>query len=345
MIRAVKLGYMGGDTAREMLEEAMVIINRQRVELEELQKQVKELKRELQHAKNPNNEQVSVVDDTTPLHTDKLTLEELQSLQVDEVLSKFFRKVERCVTEDEGRISTALSWMENSVAKLVRPLLVAVSEDWDSFRKVMLRLNLGPSTEDEAWEVLKRIVYNVNDNPRYYVCDMRARLTVMEKKFGVITTKDTYIMQRLYRAVPEPMQRDLTPYTQDCRTLDSFVRMLERSRSEYLGGDKMDLYHVRQSRQEQVRPTTVPENYRVQGDYHMNKTDGRRDQNTRWKETNTQGWTGTEWCGYCRRDSHSPHNCPSRPRPGSCYACMRMNCRSFFTTCPGRQARNHPPSQ
>ncbi|KAG7174470.1 hypothetical protein Hamer_G031166, partial [Homarus americanus] len=309
-----------GDTLAERLEEALLINARQYSALQESQTQVKELKQELQelkqtlqHAQGPNNEQESVVgDDTTPLpnsrntvnvnipchfnHTDKLTLEELQSLQVDEVLSKFFRKVERCVTEDEGRISTALSWMENSVAKLVRPLLVAVSEDWDSFRKVMLRLKLGPSTEDEAWEVLKRIVYNVNDNPRYYVCDMRARLAVMEKKFGAITTKDTYIIQRLYRAVPKPMQRDLTPYIQDCRTLDSFVRMLERSRSEYLGGDSRDLYHVRQSRQEQVQPTTDFENYRVRGDYHMNETDGRRAQNTRWKENNTQNWTGNEWC-------------------------------------------------
>ncbi|KAG7172865.1 hypothetical protein Hamer_G031340 [Homarus americanus] len=135
-----------GDTLAERLERALLINERQYLELEELQKQIKELKQTLQHAQGPNNEQESVVgDDTTPLpnsrnavnvnipchfnHTDKLTLEELQSLQVDEVLSKFFRKVERCVTEDEGRISTALSWMENSVAKLVRPLLVAVSED------------------------------------------------------------------------------------------------------------------------------------------------------------------------------------------------------------------------
>ncbi|KAG7164934.1 hypothetical protein Hamer_G004657 [Homarus americanus] len=49
------------------MEQAMSVINRQRSELEELQKQMRDLKQDLWHANNPDTDQESVVrNDTTP---------------------------------------------------------------------------------------------------------------------------------------------------------------------------------------------------------------------------------------------------------------------------------------
>ncbi|MPD06012.1 hypothetical protein E2C01_101789 [Portunus trituberculatus] len=44
----------------------------------------------------------------------------------------------------------------------------------------------------------------------------------------------------------------------------------------------------------------------------------------------------SSYCLYCRATPHNPSKCLKRPEPGSCYDCLRLNCRKGQPNCPDR---------
>ena len=54
-------------------------------------------------------------------------------------------------------------------------------------------------------------------------------------------------------------------------------------------------------------------------------------------ERRLRQWDRREkYCPYCQANIHSIAECRKQPRPGSCYDCLRMNCRRGQPSCPGR---------
>ena len=53
----------------------------------------------------------------------------------------------------------------------------------------------------------------------------------------------------------------------------------------------------------------------------------------------------TPYCGYCRKQDHTPASCPLNPPRGACFDCLQLGCKKGNVTCPGRQSRQSRHAQ
>ncbi|KAG7155830.1 hypothetical protein Hamer_G019236 [Homarus americanus] len=208
-----------------------------------------------------------------------LSLETLTGSDSESHIRTFCRQVEWLLKQDDHRVEAALSRMESPVEQRVLQELDRRGMcDWNTLKQALTKFNTGQNTLNKAWADFLREEYHVEDDPERCVERMKYKLAAIERKFEVIQGKDQLMKDVLYEGLPGQMQRELRRYHRLGISLDPFLNELTKCREWYLRTQGRGQQHVRQTRQE-----PVPEDYRVQGDYHRNETDGRPDQNTRWK--------------------------------------------------------------
>ena len=169
--------------------------------------------------------------------------------------------------------------------------------------------------------------YTYDEDPIEFVTRLKCKLALLEvqTKSGEVPNTEQLIKNKLLKGMPKESRDRLELYLDQNVTLKKFMSKLDNERIVVLA-------------QQRDNVRTIEPPLPSQGAIARNppRTPTGRGNLERVERRLRQWDRRGKYCPYCQANSHSIAECRKQPRPGSCYDCLRMNCRRGQPGCPGR---------
>ena len=194
---------------------------------------------------------------------------------------------------------------------------------WPLLRRVMIE-GLTSQSRDRIFDVINEFKYETEEDPYDFVNQLKYKLALLEIKTdsGSVINKDKLIKQKLIQGLPRHQRDRLELYKEAKTPLNQF---LERFNHERATAQASTSSHVRTVEAEVT--TTNEELKRKISDLE-----------SKLARLGTRKWSPSDkYCPYCRATNHNVADCRRNPRPGSCFDCLRTNCRRGQAGCHGRK--------
>lgn len=262
-----------------------------------------------------------------------LELNQLKGIEGGGKLTVFLAQVENCAIGIEERQRIVTTRVDANLALYVQTLIRKNQYvSWEKFKTDLLE-ELTDQNKDNLFDALGEMKYMVEQCPTEFVAEVKCRFATLETraKRDEMPDINKVIKSKLMQALPRLNRERLEMFRDAHVSLKRFLDRYHLERTVVLaqGG------HVRQVREETKPPDQFParnEASTVVGrlDALEKKLDAMGTRRPFYRETSTL------YCPYCNMRNHTPSNCRKKPKPGSCFDCLRLNCRRGDPKCTGR---------
>lgn len=255
-----------------------------------------------------------------------LELGQLKGVEGEGKLSTFLSQIEQCSHLPEERKRILATRLDSHLGILVQAM---VSEDpymsWGELKEA-LKENLTDQSKDRLLDSLSEMKYDVMEDPYEFTSRLKCRLALLDVNSGRvdILKKNKIIKQKLIQGLPRTSREKLELYKEADIPLTQFLNKFMNMRALVIEQGDAPVRVV----------TTNPPAKSKEVDERLERLEATvRKWNFsggRWERSRTP-----KYCPYCKSTAHNIRECKKKPRPGSCYDCLGMNCRRGNTNCPG----------
>ena len=301
-------------------------------EVDELECQIQNLLRNInqrsQNASSQNPIQPVVKHLLKPRDIPILELRHLSGVEGAGRLGVFLSQVENCSDSTEERQQIVRMRVDANLAIFVQNILRGSQMSWLEFKK-LLTAELTDQSEERIFDCLNDQIYTLEDDPVEFVSRIKCKLALLETQTetGDVPKRDRLIKNKLIKGMPKDSRDRLELFLDENISLQRFLKKLNTERLILLSQNR--------NKVRTVEPTTQPTRDLSNLNPPPFSTAVR---NNRGRgERQWQAWDRREkYCPYCRASNHTIAECYRKPRPGSCFDCLRMGCRRGQPGCPGR---------
>lgn len=274
-----------------------------------------------------------------PRDISKLELSQLEGMEGEVRLTNFIREIEQCVSESTDRIKLAQTRAGHEIARSIDNEREKGNLDAWAELKVFLRNQFAPTyTVNQAFRELDLDRYDLSLEPRNFCNRLKYKHLTLQQKFPKdIKDQDSFVKERLHAALPPRVKTAMQPFKSKFTSLDRYLEHLEVERRVELELQAKDEHRVLE-----VKSKTVPVGPRPSPESSPSDLDAKFEQINQKLEALTTQMSNqrrppySKYCNYCRSRDHTSRTCPRNPPLGSCFDCLRMNCRRGQEGCPGR---------
>ena len=268
-----------------------------------------------------------------------LELRHLQGVEGAGRLEVFFTQVESCSVDNKERQQIVKMRVEAPLALFIHTILEN-EVPWPQFKKYLSQ-ELTDQSEERLFDSLNDLKYSVEDDPVEFVTRLKCKLALVTVRTDAadVPSQDRLIKNKLVKGMPKDCRDRLELYMDEKVPLKRFLNKLDTERLVVLTRGESHNVHA-------VSPRPTPTHHPTQklAAPRMATTAPSRATATLPPtnrldavEQRLRQWRGREkYCPYCRATNHSVAECYKRPQYGSCYDCLRLNCRRGHPSCPGR---------
>lgn len=294
--------------------------------------------------------QVDLLDDSvshlvetlhTRLETDRkpllkprdITIFELRHLRGDEGdgrLGVFFSQVEQCSQNWEERQRIVMSRVDAHLAIYIQDLLTnGPTLSWGDF-KSHLRKELTDPNPNKLFDALNTLKYSYEEDPVEFMNQLKCKYSLLSLKMNPkeAPKKEKLIKTKLLKGMPKDCRERLELFMDENVSLERFLDKLEVERVVANARSKEEIFLVKD------HPATTPQTPLNPTPSTLPPLDTRVDtlekKIKQWNrpQRQTQTWGERQpYCPYYRSRTHNMSTCRRNPPRGSCFDCLRMNCR------------------
>ena len=255
-----------------------------------------------------------------------LELKHLRGVEGSGRLEVFLAQVENCSSDNRERQQIVQMRVDAPLALFVKNSL-QIPKSWPEFKLHLIK-ELTDQNEEKLFDSLNELKYSVDVEPVEFVARLKCKLALLEVKTDPdnVPKKDKLIKTKLLKGMPKDSRERLELYMDENVSLQRFMRKLETerlvvmARREDIAG-AVDSTPPRPLYPAASSPSSVAS----------------RPNNLERVERRLNIWPrGGKYCPYCRMHNHTVSECFKKPAPGSCFDCLRMNCKRGQSNCPGR---------
>ena len=293
-----------------------------------LEKEIEGLERTIQSMwTHINQEKKQVKPLLKPRDIPVLELRHLSGVEGAGRLGVFLSQVENCSQDTQERQQIVNMRVDASLAMFVQNVLRRGYMSWGEF-KLHLTSELTDQSEERILDCLNDFNYTCDEDPIEFVSHLKCKLALLEVNSGEddVPNRERLIKKKLIKGMPKESRDRLELYMDPNMSLRKFLRKLNTERLVVMSHrrEKVNVVEPPRLFHEPRQNWSAPN--RTQGQANSNR---KREQPRQWPQRN-------RYCPYCRASNHTVAECYRKPRPGSCYDCLRMGCRQGQPGCPGR---------
>ena len=312
--------------------------------MDELEKEVESLRGEIKHLVRACTEQKSNPSSKSllkPRDIPVLELDHLQGVEGEGRLKVFFSQVEECSPHERERQKIVMTRVDTKLAVYIQSVW-AKQEDlsWKEFKSHLIKELTDPSYS-KILESLNDLQYHYSKDPVSFVTLLKCRMALLEVKSGEEETPDIrkLIKTKILKGMPKDCRERLDMYMDKSIPLKRFMEKIEVERIIAMTRSKEEVYAVR-SETPMPTQTAVTTSTPTAGPHGKNPDKVGYETGSEPKVQKSRTWVNQRrYCPYCRSNTHVRANCWRNPPPGSCYDCLRMNCKRGAPDCPGREVK------
>ena len=201
---------------------------------------------------------------------------------------------------------------------------------WSMFKELLIE-ELTDRNKDNLFDAISEMQYQVEEDPMEFVANLKCKFASLEVRAtsGEIPNVAKTIKMKLTQGLPRESRDRLQLFNDEHVPLKRFLDRFIMERMVVLAQER----EVRR-----VTPAQAEETASSATNLRLEELEGRlRQLNTVQQSSQpSREHRASPYCPYCRATSHRPAECWRRPTPGSCYDCLRPNCRRGQPNCPGR---------
>ncbi|XP_050710102.1 uncharacterized protein LOC126994880 [Eriocheir sinensis] len=263
-------------------------------------------------------------------------------------LEVFLSQIEQCTPRGEDRKRIALSRVDAELAVYIQSTLKhGPVVDWEEF-KISLIKELTDQSKGKVFDALNDLKYSYEEDATEFVTQLKCKFALLEVKSnpGEVPKREKLIKTKLLKGMPRDSRDRLEIYMDNHVPLDTFMEKLEVERLVALARKKDSVFMVTDDAPPAgasgtgASPVTSPKAESLAEPTalasYLDRIERRLE---RWEEQKKQHRERrtSVYCPYCRSTTHDVQSCFKNPLPGSCFDCLRMNCRRGYPGCPGRK--------
>ena len=308
----------------------------------------------------------------------KLTWEMLDSVEWVAKTNIVFAYVESGGGNDTSKINRLISKLGPDLDSLAHTMLTEQPNmSWDQMKNHVCNTMLGNRSSRQALEDIKALSYDGQESVNVYISKMKMRFKLFESRFPGQGMPESmkFIKQRVADSLPRDLQQMLTPYITEVGDWQHFMdefnkaRWMEEGRQLTQG----QVFKVKEETRDDAEFNQMKRNiaqlesqvrsmHLVPAPDNQSKTlsDGETKgapyltppkqyyerANSDGRQVYQQQQFGApvgrgRGCPFCRQNNHTVETCLRKPNPRSCYNCLRLGCRPWDSSCPGRLPRGH----
>ncbi len=257
-----------------------------------------------------------------------LELSQLKGVEGEGKLGIFLSQVENCSLDSEERKRIVTARVDAHIAMYVQAMLKDKEDmSWIEFRK-NLTVELTDQNPNNLYDELGGLKYDIEEDPMEFVAKLRCKFAILRMKGGgdAEVNIERILKKKMVQGLPRQSRERLELFKEDKVTLKRFLERFSQERTVALAQEGAG---VRQIKEEGEEPEKVKVDEKL-AELERKLEQLKTDRSVRRKPFYSK------YCPYCRSASHNVRDCNKRPQPGSCFDCLRMNCRRGQTGCPGR---------
>ena len=269
-----------------------------------------------------------------------LELRHLRGDEGDGRLGVFFSQIEECSQNTEERKRIVLSRVDSQLAVYIQDMLTnGPSLTWWEF-KSYLRRELTDPNPNRLFDALNELKYSYKQDPVEFMNQLKCKYSLLSLKTDPreAPKKEKLIKNKLIKGMPKDCRERLELFMDDNVSLGRFLDKLEVERVVANTRSKEEVFLIQNSPTNiRETPQTPPTNCATPPlDTRLDRLEDRMRQLDRLQRQKQTWGENKIYCPYCRSNNHNISTCKRKPTPGSCFDCLRMNCRRGSPNCPGR---------
>ena len=306
------------------------------VQLEEEVQQLREVCNELLRKNHQLEGNQGLITPKPLLKPRDITMLELSSLRGVEGagrLSVFLSQVEDCTSSNEERQRIVTTRVEPQLAVFIQALMKKYQQlSWLKFKEVLME-ELADGNENNMYDAISEMKYQLEDDPMEFVKSLKCKFATLEARSTAheIPNVVKTIKTKLTRGLPRESRERMQLFQDEHIPLKRFMDRFNMERMVAL---------AQEGEVRRVTPAPAEEAPNSITDRRLEEIEERlRQLNTKqsgYQSDRNYNTSSSVYCPYCRATSHRATECWRRPTPGSCYDCLRPNCRRGQPNCPGR---------
>ena len=295
-------------------------------EVEELQKSIQNIHIERATARVQADNETLVKPFMKPRDIPLLELRQLSGIEGAGRLTVFLSQVESCSVDDEVRQHIVQMRVDAPLALFIQNLRNRDHMSWEVFKQYLVT-ELTDQRVERLYDSINDFSYTCEEEPVEFTTRLKCKLAMLATKVKTeeVPEIDKLIKEKLFEGMPKASRERLKLYMNDSVSLPRFMNKLETERVIVAA------QHETAERVRVIDPPVRPPPAAVA--YHPPRP--RRGEDRTLRQRNEGG----KYCPYCRARNHTVAECRRRPRQGSCFDCLRMNCYRGHPECPGRDTR------
>ncbi len=311
---------------------------------------------------------------TKPRDIPILELHQLEGLDATAHLQMFIELVEQVADDDLTRVTVAKSRLGSEIAMLVHNKQQKERNlSWKNLCQLLkteftLDINL-----DRAWQDLESVQYEWEESPQSFSNRFLCKYAVLETKFPQekFPSRDKTIKRLIFHGLPKELRDRVEGFLDEEYPLTRFLDRVEYQRQMHLQTHLPFVSHIKEKSQKQNSPGPSPPGPLNSPDHptpsHLEtvrkleeKVKTLTTQLERLQTPSTK--TGpqpllqprtspssslsrpqlppSQYCPYCRNNSHNLRECWRAPKNGACFDCGRQQCRRGNPSCPAKTQNN-----
>ena len=262
-----------------------------------------------------------------------LDLLQLGGIEAAGNLNIFFDLVEACTPVEEERLSVVKTRISSEIALLLRNRQSqGTAQTWEGVKGLFREEFAAEVNFDRAWQEIESMRYNWGDSPQVFTNELNCKYALIESTFPneKIPSKDQLIKRKLWRGMALEAKEKLETFLGEGYPLNKFIDRVEFERQFLLGRAPQFVCTVPDKKVEKLdlpkTPLTPP----------TSDMDDLKAQLKSLAEKVERLGKDKTFCPYCRSNTHDLRNCSKCPAPGTCFDCLRPNCRRGSPGCPGK---------
>ena len=316
-------GAVGGGVEEVNVGSSLGIVDRERMNT--LEREVDALQQRLQQVMDDKRNAL-VKSFMKPRDIPVLELRQLGGVEGTGRLTVFLSQVESCSLDEDERQQIVQMRVDAPLALFIQNIRSKERMTWNEFKEC-LTAEFTDQSEERIYESINELTYTCDEDPIEFTSKLKCKLAMLEikNKTGEIPRVEKLIKDKLFAGMPKASRSRLALYMYDNISLKRFLSNLETERL---------IVSAQQQSQETVRtiepPTQTVTNNPIRPIPPRIVIREFNERLPRHMEDRRK------YCPYCRARNHTVEECRRHPRPGSCYDCLRMNCRRGHPGCPGR---------
>ena len=324
-------GAVGGDVKEETLgsEDQRGAVNLSR--MEELEQEVETLRvlcldlAQVTREARQDRQQKPLL---KPRDIPVLELGQLKGVEGEGKLGIFLSQVENCSLETEERKRIVMARVGAQIAMYVQAMLKDNSDmSWETFKR-NLTVELTDQNPNNLYDELGGLKYDLDEDPMEFVAKLRCKFAILQMKGGGGTeiNIEKILKRKMVQGLPRQSRERLELFKEDGVTLKRFLERFSQERTVALAQEVTGVRQVNEEKKEEPKKPEVEEK--------LAELERKLEQLRTNRPVRKQFYS--KYCPFCKSPSHSVRDCNKHPQPGSCFDCLRMNCRRGQAGCPGR---------